>query len=122
MRYTVYYSQSSDAIPPSIWTVHAWARPEDEAAQVQADVTDFSGVVRVVVAYTTGDGAWETRPLAPAAGETSRWVGLLPKEAGLDYFVQAVDRAGNVAQGDNRGRYFRASLHQHYLPLTGQGG
>jgi len=121
MRYTVYYSQSSDAIPPSIWTVRAGARPDDEAAQVQVDVTDFSGVVRVVVAYTTGDGAWETRSLARAAGETNRWVGLLPKEAGLDYFVQAVDRAGNVAQGDNRGRYFRASLYQHYLPLTEQG-
>ena len=121
MRYTVFYSQSSDPIPPSVWAVHARAWPSDEAALLQVDVTDFSGVVRVVVVYTLGDGSWETRLLAPAAGETSRWVGLLPKEAGLDYFVQAVDGAGNVALQDNRGRYFRASLHQHYLPLTAQG-
>ena len=117
MRYTVFYSGSSDAIPPSIWTVHAASAQDHEAAQLQVDVTDFSGIVRVTVAYTTGDGEWQTRPLARATDDPGRWLGLLPGHSGMTYFVQAVDGAGNVALQDNRGRYFAPFLHRQHLPL-----
>ena len=121
MSYTVYYSGSSDVIPPSIWTVRAAAERGDDAAHLQVDVTDFSGVVQVTAAYTTGDGEWRTTPLARAADDPSRWLGLLPIRSGLTYFVQAVDGAGNVALQDNRGYYFTLRVRQQYLPLIAQG-
>ena len=116
MTYTLYYATATDIIPPSIWKVQD--RQQGETAQtVLVDVTDFGGIVRVVVAYTSGSGEWLTADLTRDEGDPSQWGGTLPREAGLTYFVQAVDGAGNVAVSDNRGRYFTLLTRTHYLPV-----
>ena len=33
------------------------------------------------------------------------------------YFVQVVDKAGNVSVADNKGRYYGLSGHETYLPV-----
>jgi len=39
----------------------------------------------------------------------------------VSYFVQAVDGAGNVATGDNKGFYFEPVTYEIYLPLVLRG-
>jgi len=36
----------------------------------------------------------------------------------VSYFVQAMDGAGNVAKGDNKGFYFEPVTYEIYLPLV----
>jgi hypothetical protein len=114
MTHTVYYSNTADSIPPSIWGVKALIR--GQMSKVQVEVTDFSGVIRVAVAYTIGDGIWRVVDLAQSDLAHSLWEGEIPGHADLAYFVQAVDAGGNVAYGDNKGRYFRGT-HDLYMPL-----
>jgi len=114
MTYTVYYSTTKDTIPPSIWVVSQLEGTE--TITVEVEVTDFSGVTRVAVAYTTGDGLWQTIDLAQSANPNA-WVGSLPSRAGLEYFVQAVDGGGNVAINDNKGWYFGLPPYRTYFPL-----
>jgi len=120
MTYTLYYSATNDVIPPSIWTVRALQQGE-ATATVLVDVTDFSRIARVVMAYTSGSGEWLTTDLTRGEQESSRWVGTLPREAGMTFLVQAVDGAGNVAVADNRGHYFTLSYPRQYLPLIRAG-
>jgi parallel beta-helix repeat protein len=119
MTYTVYYSMTKDTIPPSIWVVRQMV--DTEMITVEVEVTDFSGVARVVAAYTTGDGVWRTVDLAQSP-DPNTWVGLLPSRAGLEYLVQVVDGGGNVAISDNKGRYFGLPPCQMYLPLVVRNG
>jgi hypothetical protein len=114
ITYTVYYSTTRDTIPPSIWEVRTL--PGQDAVRVEVEVTDFSGVVRTVVAYTAGDGIWQTVELTQSP-DPNLWVGVLPKHARLEFFVQTVDGGGNVAIHDNKGRYFVLNPARLYLPL-----
>ena len=59
MTYTLYYSDTRDTLPPRIWSVRDLYYCEPKLS-IQVQVTDFSGVAGVVVAYTTGDGIWQT--------------------------------------------------------------
>jgi hypothetical protein len=78
-------------------------------------------VTRVAVAYTTGDGLWKTLDLVRSA-DPNVWEGSLPSDAGLEYFVQAVDGAGNVAISDNKGLYFGLPPYRMVLPLIARDG
>jgi hypothetical protein len=73
----------------------------------------------VVVAYSLGDEVWESIDLTEGAGE-GIWSGelALTKGDSVSYFVQAVDGAGNVARGDNKGFYFEPVTYDVYLPLV----
>ena len=115
MNYTIYYSNTKDTIPPSIWEVQTELKAEKQSLQIQVEVTDFSDVARTVATYTTGDGIWQTVDLVQNKDDPNLWVGQLPYQQGLAYFVQAVDKGGNVAVYDNKGRYI--SLPTLYLPL-----
>jgi hypothetical protein len=106
MTYTVYYSHTRDFVPPTIWAVDAAPLPADNAVQLSVEATDFSGVVRVVVTYTDGNGTWYTIDLTPAANEPGQWHGMMPLKNHLEYFVQVVDGGGNVSVQHNRGNYF----------------
>ena len=76
ITYTVYYSTTEDTIPPSIWEVRTHLTSSQ--ANLTVDVTDFSGVVRTVAAYTAGDGIWRTADLAQTQGNSNMWTGSLP--------------------------------------------
>lgn len=118
ITYTLYYSNHADSLPPSVWSVQASMGRDDATAELSIDATDFSDVIRVAVTYTDGNGRWRTNDLTRNAED--RWIGTLPAIRGLEYFVQAVDGAGNVGVNDNKGRYFALRQPQVMLPLVGQ--
>jgi hypothetical protein len=118
LTYKVYYSSDEDRISPTIWRFRTGQTSRH--ASFFAHVTDDSGIERVVVTYTLGDGQWRSLDLAHSEG-SPRWRGVL----GLDYgervlrcFVQAVDRAGNASVTHNKGRFFQPGTYQVYLPLV----
>jgi len=98
----LYRSDSADWTPPTIAGTEA--RPTAGSIQITVQASDPSDVYKVLVAYTTGDGTWQSAELAHAAGET--WQGTLPATGDLSFFVQAVDMAGNVAIDHNHERYY----------------
>jgi hypothetical protein len=116
LTYDVYYSTDDDTVDPTIWRVVATQLPN--RAMFSVNVTDDSGIERVVVAYTLGDGEWQSIDLTGDASEDT-WSGELPlnKEDSVTYLVQAVDGAGNVASGDNKGLYFEPMTPRVYIPL-----
>jgi hypothetical protein len=116
MTYTVYYSDTMDLVPPSIWSVDAIRLVTN--SQVEIEVTDLSEVVRVGVAYTLGDGLWSISELTQKASNPNLWTGTIPHDESIEWFVQAVDKAGNVAINDNKGAYFGpAADNRVWLPL-----
>jgi hypothetical protein len=105
LTYTVYYSDTEDVGPPSFWQIQGASVGGRHV--VTAEVTDLSGVVRVAVGYTLGEGVWHVVDMARTLNDPDLWVGEVPDAAELAYFVQAVDSAGNVGVDTNRGWYFR---------------
>jgi hypothetical protein len=116
MTYTVYYSDTADTWAPSFWTV------EDEAIgnqhHITVEVTDASGIARVALGYTEGNGRWHTEDLMRTVDDPDLWSGAIPHEPATAYFVQAVDRAGNVGVATNKARYFELEPQRVYLPLV----
>ncbi len=113
----VFYSSpssplASDFIPPTI---------ETSSAVVSSGNTDFvvsvapgasaAPVKRVLVLYTSeaDPGTWTPLDLALSNGNT--WSGAAPNpgNAAVQYFVEAVDAAGNVANSNNNGSDFGSS-------------
>ena len=113
----VFYSSpssplASDFAPPTIQT---------SSAVVSSGNTDFvasvvpgassAPVKRVLVLYTseTDPGVWTPLDLALSNGNT--WSGAAPNpgDAAVQYFVEAVDAAGNVANSNNNGSDFGSS-------------
>jgi hypothetical protein len=115
MTYTVYYSTTTDLVPPSLWSTDAYRL--GTGSQVVVETTDLSDVVRVGVAYTLGDGVWRTTDLTRSAGNPNLWTGTMPYEETMEWFVQAVDGAGNVAINDNKGAYLGQPGERIWLPL-----
>jgi hypothetical protein len=115
MTYTVYYSTTTDLVPPSLWSIDAYRL--GTSSQVVVEATDLSDVVRLGVAYTLGDGVWRTTDLARSAGNPNLWAGTIPYEETMEWFVQAVDGAGNVAINDNKGAYLGLPGERIWLPL-----
>lgn len=104
MQYTLYYTNTKDTVPPTL-LVQSRNDPAPSELNLTVDAQDPSGVVRVVVAYTLGDGVWQSVDLTQV-DPSDHWRGVLPNQPGLEYFVQAVDGGGNVAVQDNKGAYF----------------
>jgi hypothetical protein len=115
MTYTVYYSTTQDTTPPSIWAVQNLLG--DDQFTIQVEATDFAGVRRVVVAHTSGDGVWRTTDMTQSTGDEDFWTVSLPLGPTIEYFIQAVDEAGNVAISSNKGRYF-VIPQKTYLPIV----
>jgi len=99
----VYYSNSDDWVPPVIRQVTLTS--EQSLATISVQVTDTgSGVEEVLLTSTDGGGYW--RSILLKQSPSGAWQGSLPAPTGLDYIVQAVDKAGNVTVDDNEGHYF----------------
>ena len=115
MNYTVYYSTTVDIVPPSIWRVDAFL--EAGQTQISVEATDFSDVLRLAVSYTVGNGAWTTVNLT-RSGNPNLWTGRIPDSRALQWFVQALDGAGNVAIHENKGRYFQQGERRYWFPIA----
>ena len=115
LTYEIYYSTDEDQMVPTIWLVEA--KQGLRRADFSVDVTDDSGIERVVVTYSLGDGRWRSFDLAYDA-ESGRWRGELALVGGesVSCLVQAVDGAGNIATSDNKGLFFEP-VYEIYLPL-----
>jgi hypothetical protein len=115
ISYTLYYSNLTDLVPPSIWNIQAIG--DASTGQVTVDVTDLSNVIRVGVTYTLGDGTWTTIDLTQNTGNPNQWTGTMPNGETIEWFVQAIDGAGNVAINDNKGAYFGTIDFGIWLPI-----
>jgi hypothetical protein len=105
MSFGTYYSQSPDRNAADIHFIDAILDPTAGTATVKVETSDASGIHRVVVAYTADDGAWASKDLAYDA-TAQKWTGIITATAQTRYFVQVVDKAGNVAANTNKGRYY----------------
>ena len=117
LTFDVYYHTSSDD-----WTAPKITGMSSELvggeATISVQASDGSGIEAVVIAYTNGAGAWESVSLTE---DGERWTGSFAAGAGTEFFVQVVDRAGNVVVNENNGRYFKpgeGSQSAIYLPLV----
>ncbi len=112
LSFDVYYhTTSSDWTAPSITSVGCEQVADGAAITVKAN--DASGIEAVVVAHTDGSGTWASTSLTASEG---KWQGSLSAGPGTEFFVQVVDKAGNVAVDDNGGGYF--TFYTIYLPIV----
>ena len=108
-------STSNDYVPPVFTRIDA--TKVGTTAAFAVDVTDLTqsggaGVVkRVLVAVRSGaETTWTFTDLGQSAPGSARWAGGVPLSGStFEYFVQAVDAAGNVAVSTNKGFYFAAA-------------
>jgi hypothetical protein len=114
-------SSSTDRLPPRFDRVEAVVLAGG-LVSFSVDAVDLpaaaTGVVRVLVAFRDGvSPTWRFLDLAQGAGST--WGGSAPVSGTqIEYFVQAVDRAGNVAVTTNKGLLF-AGAPEPGLPPAG---
>jgi hypothetical protein len=121
----VFYSMDEeDFMPPVIWDVMTYqgssAGDQTYLDRVffEAVVSDESGVHRVLITFSLGDGRWQTVDMHRLPG-TSHWFGSIPTPPGpLHFFVQAVDGVGNVAIDGNKGLFFEGPQSYVYLPIV----
>lgn len=98
MQFVVYYSNAADKTMPVITDpgVNGFHTVSGTTASFAAEVTDDTGVYRVLVTYEdAASSQWKTLDLAYNAA-TSKWEGSLTLTGDILYFVQAVDVSGNV--------------------------
>jgi hypothetical protein len=128
VSFDAYYSGDPDTDPPELLHVDGVLGVGEGFIKVEA--SDPSGVIRVVVAHTDGQGTWYSQDLAQDEAAL-KWKGVISATVETRYFVQAVDGAGNVALDDNKGLYHPLSsplpliespINQLYLPLIMRGG
>ena len=104
--YTASFTET-DFLPPHIWSLSANKTATDIEFSVEVSDSDV-GMYRTVVLYRDSrDGSWSNLDLTynPATGFAT---GSVPTIAGtVEYFVQAVDNAGNVALVLDHGLPFR---------------
>ena len=114
MSFDLFYSGQDDFTPPIVTVT---GRLYGEMLEVRAVATDTSGIHGVWVTFTAGDGHWRSVGMVRGK-DPALWQALLSPSAGLEYIVQVVDGAGNVAVADNDGRYYTVpQAYRFYLPL-----
>jgi len=130
MSFATYYSSSPDTEPPIISRVDGVLDENGVTAAIKTAASDPSGIVRVVLAHTDGQGTWQSQDLTYQDG-MGKWTGTISATTETRFFVQVVDGAGNVALDDAKGRYHslapplplaQSSLEAIYLPLVLKGG
>ncbi len=109
-------SGSNDFVPPAFTRIDATSVGTTAAFAV--DVTDLTQtgaagtVKRVLVAVRRGNETTWTFSDLGQVGTSARWSGGVPLPVAgtpFEYFVQAVDLAGNVAVSTNKGFYYAAA-------------
>jgi PKD repeat protein len=116
MDFDVYHhANTNDWTPPTTYLTNH--NLQANTATVTVTTSDASGVKEVVVAYTDGKGTWNSANLTENGGT---WTGNFAATAETEFFVQAVDKTGNVAVNDNGGEYFSFKAMSS-LPALGNG-
>jgi hypothetical protein len=114
----VYYTPftNTDYAQPVFWQVGTVT--DTSAITFTAIVSDDVGVQRVLVLYRQqGASQWQSFDLQQISG--ALWRKRLSLGGVIEYIVQAVDTAGNVAQVTNYGNPFVTSAgRQIFLPLV----
>jgi hypothetical protein len=105
MSFGTYYSESPDRNAANIAFIDGILDPVAGTGEVKVEANDSSGIHRVLVAYTAGQGQWESKDLE-FDEQTQKWTGAIPGANTTLFFVQVVDNAGNVAVNENKGRYY----------------
>ncbi|RME47699.1 MAG: hypothetical protein D6796_07375, partial [Caldilineae bacterium] len=124
MQLHLYYSDNtSDYKPPVIWNIRALKFPN--RITVEVDVSDESGIEAVIITYrpTSDPGSFRSLVLQPPASsqQSGTWSGVIPGESETSFYVQVVDRAGNVQMSGNKGLFFAPQPQPSlslYLPLV----
>jgi len=102
MDFDVYYSDAEDKIGPlACITKNNF---NGTTATIELEANDASDIKTAVVAYTDGQGSWNSVELNPN-GE--KWTGSFAANATTEFFVQTVDKNGNVGVNDADGKYFK---------------
>jgi hypothetical protein len=97
MQFVVYYTNSADTAAPSITDPGAGGHHALNAmtATFTATVADPSGVYRVLITYhDKRTRRWGSVELTNTSGTT--WTGTLTLKGSIEYYLQAVDKAGNI--------------------------
>lgn len=105
MAFDTYYSSDPDIQPPSITYVDGVLNETTGRGLIKVEANDPSGIVRVLAAFTDGNGLWQSQDLAYDAA-TLKWKGEITATLQTRYLIQAVDGAGNVGTAHNKGRYY----------------
>lgn len=106
VQYDVYFSALDDTVGPTITWIDGFYNTRTEQATFKVEATDPMTVTRVLIAYASGPGSWSSFDLAYNP-DTHKWSGMLPGVRGAQYYVQAVDGAGNATAVTRKGGYFR---------------
>ncbi|MGD9099738.1 MAG: C25 family cysteine peptidase, partial [Anaerolineae bacterium] len=120
LSFDIYYHTSSDDwTAPSVTRISSGL--EGNTATVTVDASDPSGIEAIIVTHTDGGGAWDSVDLTQSEDS---WTESFEANDDTRFFVQLVDKAGNVAVQDNDGKYFRLGEGLSaaiYLPLVMSG-
>lgn len=106
VQYEVYFSALDDTVGPTITWIDGYYSTRSGQATFKVEATDTLTVTRVLIAYSTGAGLWSSFDLTYNE-TTHKWMGTLPGVRGAQYYVQAVDSAGNATAVTRKGGYFR---------------
>ena len=125
VRYDVYFSALDDEAGPTITWIDGYYNTRTEQATFKVEATDPLTVTRVLIAYSTGMGSWSSFDLAYNEA-AHKWTGTLPGVRGAQYYVQAVDSAGNATAVTRKGGYFQledvevlaTEMRRMYLPAV----
>jgi hypothetical protein len=72
----------------------------------------------VWVTFEDKVGNWTSEALR-YNGDSGLWEGTIAGSTGeFSYFVQAIDKAGNISTISNKGAYLRAEPDKTYLPIV----
>ncbi|HEY68845.1 MAG TPA: hypothetical protein G4N97_11315, partial [Thermoflexia bacterium] len=116
MQLRVFYSDADDYAPPTIWRVTT--ETVEGGWEFDVQVTDPSGVYAVAVVYESSP--WRVLYLTKD-GISNHWRGTLTGVGErVRFFIQAVDKAGNVALETNKGLLF--TLVRQEAPTQPVGG
>jgi parallel beta-helix repeat protein len=94
LAFQLYYaSPDAETTPPVINVSHRL----NHNVSISANASDESGIQRVLVTFTDGEGEWRSKDMNKT-GE--QWTCTIPINVISEFFVQAVDNNGNVAVGN----------------------
>lgn len=108
----IYYSTAVDQVPPAINVVGALHDAQRNLISVKIGGSDDSGIQDVIISYVHDtrqqQGTLETVKLS-FDSKLQKWVGSFPGSEHTRFFVQMVDKAGNLASATNKGSYYKAA-------------
>ncbi|HVU74627.1 MAG TPA: PxKF domain-containing protein [Mycobacteriales bacterium] len=108
-------SSSNDVIPPDLLSISASRSASNVTFKVSAQDRTATGgpangtVKRILVLYRNPTSStWSSVDLTHF-GSSNDWFAQVAATSDVDWFVQAVDAAGNIATSTSKGTYFHSS-------------